>query len=170
MAAKPARIAQGRAAFVNQPSKAVELSFETHSAEETIAAGRAIAGRLAHSTSLILRGDLGAGKTTLVKGIAEALGAAEAEEVTSPTFTLVHQYLGMLNGETVELYHLDLYRLEEERELLALGLDEMMADGNSVVLIEWGEKFPSLVARVAGEIVLSHRGGDERSIHLRYQA
>lgn len=147
----------------------IELTFTTHLAEETIAAGRTIAATLKPGVSLILRGDLGAGKTTLVKGIAEAFGMADAEEVTSPTFTLVHQYEGTLNGEAVMLYHLDLYRLEEERELLALGLDEIMADGNNIVLIEWGEKFPSLVARVNGEIALSHQGGDERSIQLRYQ-
>jgi tRNA threonylcarbamoyladenosine biosynthesis protein TsaE len=170
MATEPAGIAQGWAAFVSEPSSnVVDLHFETHSAEETIAAGRAIAALLIPGLSLILRGDLGAGKTTLVKGIAEELGAAEAEEVTSPTFTLVHQYEGTLHGKPVELYHLDLYRLEEERELLALGLDEMIAEGN-IVLIEWGEKFPGLVARAHGYISLSHQGGDERSIHLRYQA
>ena len=148
-------------------SNAVDLDFETKSAEETVATGRAIAAQFTPGLSLILRGDLGAGKTTLVKGIAEALGAAKAEQVTSPTFTLVHEYEGTLHGEPVLLYHLDLYRLEEQRELLALGLDEMMAEG--IVLIEWGEKFPSLVARVDGEIALSHRGGDSRLIRLRYQ-
>jgi tRNA threonylcarbamoyladenosine biosynthesis protein TsaE len=142
------------------------MMFETHSADETISAGRALAAKLTPGLVLILRGDLGAGKTTLVKGIAEALGAAEAEEVTSPTFTLVHQYEGTLIGDPIQLYHLDLYRLEEERQLLPLGLDEMM-DRSSIVLIEWGEKFPSLVARAHGEIVLEHRGGDERSIRLR---
>ena len=77
----------------------IDMMFETHSADETISAGRALAAKLTPGLVLILRGDLGAGKTTLVKGIAEALGAAEAEEVTSPTFTLVHQYEGTLIGD-----------------------------------------------------------------------
>ena len=150
-------------------SEVIELTFETHSAEETIAAGHAIAAKLTPGLALILRGDLGAGKTTLVKGIAEALGAADPEEVTSPTFTLVHPYDGTLHGEPVQLYHLDLYRLEEDRQLVALGIDEMMNDGNSIVLIEWGEKFPSLLSRVHGEILLSHQGNDDRSIHLTFK-
>jgi len=138
--------------------------YETHSAEETIAAGRVLAESLNPPLLLILRGDLGAGKTTLVKGIAECLGAADAEEVTSPTFTLVHEYA----GEKIKLYHLDLYRLEEERQLAALGIEEMIVS-DSIVLIEWGEKFASLVERADGEITLSHAGVDQRSIalHLR---
>ncbi len=98
---------------------------------------------------IILRGDLGAGKTTLVKGIAAALGDHAEDDVTSPTFTLVHEYGG---GGTM-LYHLDLYRLEKETELGALGIDEMQRP-DSLLLIEWGEKFASLVARADGEIVL----------------
>jgi tRNA threonylcarbamoyladenosine biosynthesis protein TsaE len=139
-----------------------ESRYETSSAEETIAVGRAWAAALKPPLLLILRGDLGAGKTTLVKGIAEGLGAADAEEVTSPTFTLVHEY----QGERIKLYHLDLYRLEEERQLAALGIEEMTA-ADSIVLIEWGEKFPSLVARADGEVVLTSAGGDRRSISLR---
>jgi tRNA threonylcarbamoyladenosine biosynthesis protein TsaE len=111
----------------------------------------------------VLRGDLGARKTTLVKGIATALGAAEAEDVTSPTFTLVHEYA----GRKVRLYHLDLYRLETERELLTLGLDEMAEQPDALVLVEWGEKFPSVVARADGEILIEHAGGDERMFYVR---
>jgi tRNA threonylcarbamoyladenosine biosynthesis protein TsaE len=121
-----------------------------------MAVGREIAAMLQAPQTLILRGDLGAGKTTLVKGIAAGMGLADAAEVTSPTFTLVHEYGG--------LFHLDLYRLEKERELDALGLDEMMLD--AVVLVEWGEKFPSLVARADGEITIAHGGGDARVITL----
>jgi len=141
--------------------------FETGCAEETIAVGREIAKLLAPPKFLILRGDLGAGKTTLVKGIAEGLDAAEAEEVTSPTFTLVHEYEGEFKaeGETraVTLYHLDLYRIEGERQLESLGLEEL-AEPESIVLVEWGEKFPSVVKRSDGEIVLRSAGGDARKI------
>ncbi len=148
----------------------VEYAFKTHGSEETIAVGREIAGLLTPPKFLILRGDLGAGKTTLVKGIAEGLNAAEAEEVTSPTFTLIHEYEGSTqsHGKTipVKLYHLDLYRLENERQLESLGLDEL-ARPDSVVLVEWGEKFPSVVKRSDGEIVVKSAGGDARKITVK---
>ena len=112
---------------------------------------------------VVLRGELGAGKTTLVKGIAAALGAAQAEDVTSPTFTLVHEY----TGPSVRIYHLDLYRLETERELLTLGLDEMTDASDALVLVEWGEKFPSITGRADGEITIEHAGGDERMFYVR---
>ncbi|MGA9800597.1 MAG: tRNA (adenosine(37)-N6)-threonylcarbamoyltransferase complex ATPase subunit type 1 TsaE [Terriglobales bacterium] len=110
--------------------------FITHSAEETIALGRTLAGMLAPPKIVLLRGDLGAGKTTLVKGIAEAFQAASAEDVTSPTFTLVHEY----RGPQASLYHIDLYRIDTPRQLETLGLDDLIT-GNSILLIEWGEKF-----------------------------
>jgi tRNA threonylcarbamoyladenosine biosynthesis protein TsaE len=139
-----------------------ESRYETSSAEETIAVGRAWAAALKPPLLLILRGDLGAGKTTLVKGIAEGLGVGDAEEVTSPTFTLVHEY----EGERIKLYHLDVYRLEEERQLAALGIEEMI-ESDSIVLIEWGEKFASLAARADGEILLTNAGADHRCIILQ---
>jgi tRNA threonylcarbamoyladenosine biosynthesis protein TsaE len=143
-------------------SWAFSKSWTTHSADETMRVGRELAAMLQPPRMLILRGDLGAGKTTLVKGIAAALGGHAEDDVTSPTFTLVHEYGG---GGTM-LYHLDLYRLEKERELDALGIDEMQRD-DALVLIEWGEKFSSLVGRADGEIALEHGGGDARKITLR---
>jgi tRNA threonylcarbamoyladenosine biosynthesis protein TsaE len=110
--------------------------FITHSAEETIALGRTLAGVLTPPKLVLLRGDLGAGKTTLVKGIAEAFQAASAEDVTSPTFTLVHEY----HCPRAQLYHIDLYRIDTPRQLETLGLDDLIS-GDSVLLIEWGEKF-----------------------------
>lgn len=139
--------------------------FITSSAEETIRCGREIAKRLAPPKFLILRGDLGSGKTTLVKGIAEALDAADADEVTSPTFTLIHEYEGRRDGQPISLYHLDLYRIEGERQLGTLGLDDLSAP-DCVVLVEWGEKFPSVVSRSNGEIVMVSTGGDSRKITL----
>jgi tRNA threonylcarbamoyladenosine biosynthesis protein TsaE len=140
-------------------------SWTTQSAEETMRLGRELAVLLTPPRLLILRGDLGAGKTTLVKGIAAALGDHDEDDVTSPTFTLVHEYGG---GGTM-LYHLDLYRLEKERELDALGIEEMHR-ADSLVLIEWGEKFPSLVARADGEIAIAHAGDNARNITLTLAA
>jgi len=140
----------------------VDRMWTTHSAAETEQVGRELAGELRPPLLLILRGELGAGKTTLVKGIANGLTAVESEDVTSPTFTLVHEY----SGGSVLLYHLDLYRLRHERELCALGIEEMRRE-ETIVLVEWGERFASLVREADGEIVLEHLGGDARRITLR---
>jgi tRNA threonylcarbamoyladenosine biosynthesis protein TsaE len=133
----------------------------THSAEETIAFGRTLAELLAPPKLVLLRGDLGAGKTTLVKGIAAAFEAAEEEEVTSPTFTLVHEYRGL----RANLYHIDLYRIDTLRELETLGLDDLR-DGNSILLIEWGEKFPRLRRERDVEIALERDGESGRRIRI----
>jgi tRNA threonylcarbamoyladenosine biosynthesis protein TsaE len=147
-----------------------QTEFVTHSSAETIAVGHKLAALLMPPRFLILRGDLGAGKTTLVKGIAEALDAAEPDEVTSPTFTLVHEYEGALDlhgtRTPVCLYHLDLYRVDTERQLETLGLDDLQTD-DSIVLVEWGEKFPSVVKRSQGEIVMTMLDGDARQIVLK---
>ena len=144
--------------------------FTTHSSEETILLGRELAKLLVPPKVLVLRGDLGAGKTTLVKGIAAAIGAADPEEVTSPTFTLIHEYAGSSVereslGAGVLLYHLDLYRIEGQRQLDTLGIEELMTP-LSLVVIEWGEKFPSVVNRSDGEIAIQTLQGDERKITL----
>ena len=143
--------------------------FESHGNAETIAIGHEIAKLLDPPKFLILTGDLGAGKTTLVKGIAEALHAAEPDEVTSPTFTLVHEYEGTKaaagKDRPVMLYHLDLYRIETERQLDSLGLDDLSTP-DSIVLVEWGEKFPSVIKRSQGEIFMKSTGGDSRKITL----
>jgi len=133
----------------------------THSAEETIAYGRSLAAELSPPLIVLLRGDLGAGKTTLAKGIAEGFGAARAEDVTSPTFTLVHEY----RGPRVTLFHIDLYRIDTERELETLGLDDLLAP-NCILLIEWGEKFPRLRNDQNVEINLERVGETERRIQL----
>ena len=125
----------------------------THSAEETIAFGRSLAAELSPPLIVLLRGDLGAGKTTLVKGIAEGFDAALAEDVTSPTFTLVHEY----RGPRVTLYHIDLYRVDTQRDLETLGLDDLLAP-NCILLIEWGEKFPRFERDHHVEITLGQVG------------
>ena len=130
-------------------SRMKEKRFKTRSEAGTLAMGERVTEMLLPAPKLIvLRGDLGAGKTTLVKGIAAALGAAEAEDVTSPTFTLVHEY----KGRKVRLFHLDLYRLETEQEVEGLGLWEMADESDSLVLVEWGDKFPSVMERADAEI------------------
>jgi tRNA threonylcarbamoyladenosine biosynthesis protein TsaE len=113
------------------------VEYVTHSAAETTALGRTLAAQLAPPKLVVLTGELGAGKTTLIKGIAEGCHAAQQDDVTSPTFTLVHEY----RGQSVNVYHVDLYRVDTQRELETLGLDDLM-DDQSVMLIEWGEKFP----------------------------
>ena len=132
----------------------------SHSADETIELGRKLAARMRSPMLVLLRGDLGAGKTTMVKGIAETFDAASQENVTSPTFTLIHEY----RGPDVSLYHIDLYRIETERELATLGLDEILSDPQNVVLIEWGERFPRLVRERDMEIAIERTAEDERKI------
>lgn len=143
------------------PSRTFE--FLTRSGAETVEVGRQLVARLQPPQLLLLCGELGAGKTTLVKGIAQALDAADPDEVTSPTFTLVHEYEGMRGGRPVRLYHLDVYRLEGERQLETLGLDEWLTP-DALILVEWGEKFKSLRQRATGEIVIASEGGDARRI------
>jgi tRNA threonylcarbamoyladenosine biosynthesis protein TsaE len=133
----------------------------TYSADETVEFGRKLAGTLSPPLLVLLRGDLGAGKTTLVKGIAEGFGAARADEVTSPTFTLVHEY----RGSSTTLYHIDLYRIDTQRELETLGLDDLLAP-NCILLVEWGEKFPRLQRDQNLQITLKRLGENERSIEI----
>ena len=128
----------------------IEKRLKTRSPEGTLALAVNIMELMLPAPRLvILKGDLGAGKTTLVKGIAQAIGA-NTDEVTSPTFPLVHEY----QGTKLKLYHLDLYRLEKDEELLQLGIEEMETDPNALVLVEWGDKFPSLMQRARGQVVV----------------
>jgi tRNA threonylcarbamoyladenosine biosynthesis protein TsaE len=140
-------------------------TFQTHSAEETTELGRQIAAELKPGSIVLLRGDLGAGKTTMVKGIAEGFQAARADDVTSPTFTLIHEY----RGPVVALFHIDLYRIDTQRELDTLALDDLMTP-QSILLIEWGEKFERFVKERDVEIAIEHGGGDERTLFLKSRA
>ena len=134
----------------------------THHEEETLNFGRTLAAQLVPPLCVLLTGDLGAGKTTLTKGIAEGMGAALRENVTSPTFTLIHEY----RGAKTAVYHIDLYRIETERELESLGLRELMTQ-NAILLIEWGEKFPWLVELCDLHITIDRTNEDERTIAVR---
>lgn len=134
--------------------------FQTHSDEETRTLGRALAGILPERGVVLLIGDLGAGKTTLAKGIVEGRKAGSADDVSSPTFTLIHEY-----GDPVRVYHVDLYRLETVEEAGRLGLEELF-DRPALTLIEWGERFPELWPAQRSEIRLKHLTEDEREIEF----
>ena len=135
--------------------------FTTSSGDETIALGRELASFLTPPKVVVLRGDLGAGKTTLVKGIARGFQAAREEDVTSPTFTLVHEY----RGPAATLYHIDLYRVDTPRALETLGLEDLMTD-DSVLLIEWGEKFSRFERDNDVEIALERISENQRKIRF----
>jgi tRNA threonylcarbamoyladenosine biosynthesis protein TsaE len=132
--------------------------YRTHSEAETIALGERLGRELQRGVVLLI-GNLGAGKTTLAKGMAHGLGAAAPEDVSSPTFTLIHEYGGG------RVYHIDLYRLDEPREVEGLGLDELF-DSGALVLIEWGERFPELLPPNRAEIHIRRVDDDTREMEL----
>ena len=136
------------------------VAYTTTSEAETIALGVQLAHALPPHAVVLLIGNLGAGKTTLAKGIVQGLGAAAPDDVSSPTFTLIHEY-----GEG-RVYHIDLYRLEEPREVATLGLEELF-DRDAVVLIEWGERFPQLMPDDRVEIHIRATDDDSREIEVR---
>ena len=133
--------------------------FHTQSEEETIALGEKLAAELPPKAVVLLIGNLGAGKTTLAKGIVNGLGAAQPDEVSSPTFTLIHEY-------SASVYHIDLYRLDREEQVATLGLDEIF-DRTAVVLIEWGERFERLMPEERIEIRLKTIEENSREIEVR---
>ena len=130
----------------------------THSAEETMRWGREFSKRLNAPVLVLLAGDLGAGKTTLTKGIVSGLGAANEDDVTSPTFTLVHVY-----GRPAKVYHADLYRIESFHDFETLGMEDMFTSP-SVAILEWSERFPLQSPWPQIRIRLEHLGGDARRI------
>jgi tRNA threonylcarbamoyladenosine biosynthesis protein TsaE len=132
----------------------------THSSEETINWGREFAKRLRAPVLVSLTGDLGSGKTTLTKGIVAGLGAAREDEVTSPTFTLVHVY-----GKTAKIYHADLYRIESFHDFETLGLEDVFAKP-AVVILEWSERFPLQSPWPQVRVRLEHQGGNSRRISV----
>ena len=126
-----------------------------------MALGERLAGELPRSGVVLLIGNLGAGKTTLAKGIVRGRGAAERDDVSSPTFTLIHEY-----GPRGDVYHIDLYRLEEARQVATLGLEEIF-DRDALILIEWGERLPQLMPAQRTEIYIRTTGDEEREIEVR---
>jgi tRNA threonylcarbamoyladenosine biosynthesis protein TsaE len=134
-------------------------TYRSATEAETIGLGRQLASELPASGVVLLIGNLGAGKTTLAKGIAQGRGAADPDDVSSPTFTLIHEYGGG------RVYHIDLYRLDEPRQVATLGLEELF-DRDALVLIEWGERFPQLMPAQRTEIRLRALENDEREIEV----
>jgi tRNA threonylcarbamoyladenosine biosynthesis protein TsaE len=135
----------------------------TGSAEETTAWGREFAARLRPPALVLLSGDLGCGKTTLTKGIVSGLGAAREEDVTSPTFTLLHTY-----GEGAQsppVFHGDLYRIESFHDFETLGMEDLFSRPG-IVILEWSERFPLPSPWPAIRIRLEHLGGDSRRISV----
>ena len=136
------------------------MIYHTESEEETIALGEKLASELPVRAVVLLIGRLGAGKTTLAKGIVKGLGAALPDDVSSPTFTLIHEY-------SAGVYHIDLYRLDTAAQVATLGLDEIF-DRRAVVLIEWGERFPELMPADRIEISLKATGESSREIAVQW--
>lgn len=134
--------------------------YHTRSEEETIALGRTLAVHWPRPAVVLLIGELGAGKTTLAKGITAGLGAAGEDDVSSPTFPLIHEY-----GDPPEVYHVDLYRLDTGEEVASLGLDEIFARP-AVVLLEWAERFPRLLPAERIEIRLEETRDGGRRIEV----
>lgn len=147
-----------------------EKRLRTRSTAGTLALGELMTELLLPPKLVVLRGELGAGKTTLVQGIARALGAAD-DDVSSPTFTLVHEYATQPKyGTHTRLFHLDLYRLEQERELEGIGLWELLEEKNALVLVEWGDRFSSVMERADAEIAMEHgEVEDERLLLVRWR-
>jgi tRNA threonylcarbamoyladenosine biosynthesis protein TsaE len=140
-----------------------EKRLRTRSENGTLGLGEIMTELLPAPKLVVLRGELGMGKTTLVKGMASALGAID--DVTSPTFTLVHEY----KGRKTRLIHLDLYRLETEDELETVGLWELADAGDALVVVEWGDKFASVMERADAEIVITQgEVENERLLHVQW--
>jgi tRNA threonylcarbamoyladenosine biosynthesis protein TsaE len=145
--------------------------FILRSSEETVAKGREIALKLRPPVLVLLKGDLGSGKTTLTKGIISGLGAAKEEEVTSPTFNLVHEFRTPIPADSkgsmlsCKVYHVDLYRIESFHDLESLGLEDALSE-RAIVIVEWPEHFTFRSDWPAVEIHLDHVGGDSRRIAI----
>jgi tRNA threonylcarbamoyladenosine biosynthesis protein TsaE len=135
----------------------------SNSTEQTIAFGRELATRLTPPVLVLLSGELGAGKTTLAKGIVSGLGAAREEDVTSPTFTLVHVFRNPHNGRKV--YHADLYRVASFHDFETLGMEDVFAEP-AVVLVEWPDRFTLRTAWPVVRVRLEHSGDDARRIEV----
>ena len=139
----------------------------TRSAEETIRWGREFAARLKPPLLVLLSGELGSGKTTLTKGLVAGLGAATEDDVTSPTFTLVHVYGGSgaapSTTSPAKVYHGDLYRIESFHDFETLGLEDLFAQP-AILILEWSEKFALESPWPRIHLRLEHAGGDKRRI------
>ena len=139
----------------------IAKTYLTTSEEETIEAGRDFAAVITRPSLILLVGDLGAGKTTFTKGVVGALTGLPPEEITSPTFTLIHDY-----GTAV--FHMDLYRLEKSAEVAELGIEDLLCDQDGILLVEWGERFPQALPRASFKVALSRADENRRIVVEQY--
>ena len=140
-------------------------TWNSNSPDKTVEIGRSIGRKLKPGTVVALTGELGSGKTTLVKGIALGLGVKSKREVTSPTFVIFHIYKGR-----IPLYHFDLYRLERNSDLEAIGMDEFLDDPDAVSVIEWAERISSVPGRSDVQIKLIRKSENQRIIRIHPHA
>lgn len=141
--------------------KEKELLFKSASVDETMRFGKKLGMVLSSGDVIALVGELGAGKTTMVKGIVQGLGVTDKRVVKSPTFSLVHIYKGR-----VPIYHFDAYRLEDIQEMLNIGSDEMIY-GNGVAIVEWADKVSGCLPKEYLKITLTAVSENERNIEIR---
>lgn len=148
-----------------------DLECHSHSAEQTISLGMRLGEQLQPGDLLLLQGDLGSGKTHLVKGIAQGLGADAL--VTSPSFVLINEYPAGPRWPGLRIYHIDLYRLQHPAELQGIGIEEIWS-GQDICLIEWPERAADALPAAHLTVVLRYVGENGRLVHLfargtRYQ-
>ena len=144
-----------------------EREIQSNSSDETISIGREIGASLKAPVLILLTGELGAGKTTLTKGIASGAGAAHQEEITSPTFTLIHKYTGNPKlSASPAVYHIDLYRIESRQDLETLELDDIFNE-RAIVIVEWPERLNQPTNWPIVRIKLEHVAEDVRKITIR---
>lgn len=136
-------------------------TWKTSSAKETIGRGRAVGRSLKPGTVVALFGDLGSGKTTMIKGIGLGLGVKSEREIKSPTFVILHIYKGR-----IPLYHFDLYRMEKPSEVESLGMDEFLSDPKAVTVVEWAERVPDIEKQAHIKINIKRTNQDRRVITL----
>jgi tRNA threonylcarbamoyladenosine biosynthesis protein TsaE len=136
------------------------MIWQTHSPDETQALGERLGRVLSAGDVVSLVGELGAGKTCFVQGLARGLGVAQGRRVASPTFTIVNEHPGRLT-----LYHVDLYRLEDERELEEIGLSDYL-EGGGVCVVEWFDRFPHLRPPDRIDLTLEITGEESRNLSV----
>lgn len=144
----------------------MDITVISHNEAETIEAGISLAQKLSTQDVVFLRGDLGSGKTTFAKGIAKGLGIST--RIISPTFVIVREH-EVDNGKIKKMYHLDLYRLHDEREAIGVDIKDILNDDEGVVVIEWPEISQNLVKKQVWNVRIDNINEDERRIHIAYE-
>ena len=142
-----------------------DVSMETSSAEETQRLGAELATELSCGDVVALTGDLGSGKTCIIQGI--CCGLSVNDYVNSPTFVLINEYEGTLGGESLKVYHLDLYRLAGRSELEDLGVEEYFY-GQGICLVEWADRAEGLLPQQRRDVELEYLGGDKRRVTVKH--